>query len=236
MPLLIVAGIIIAIFIVGNWLRELQKKRRTTAMQALAERLALSFEPEGAPDELVSMGDLLLFSQGWPSSTLKNMMRGTRDGADVAVYDYVFNIPVSRYVENWRQTVVHIRSEEPTLPQFSLCPQAVLDAVLINMPSREKREALLGTVGVRFPAHPEFTERYKLMAVNRDELGRLFDDTVLAYLDGVKDVCVEVSGKYLFYYRMHKPLPLEEIEPLLDEAVALFRILCEKQEIKDEMA
>lgn len=229
MPVLIVVGIIVAIFVAGSWLRELQKKRRTAAMQTLAERMGLSFEAEGAPNELVLMGDLLLFSQGRPSSTLKNMMRGTREGADVAIYDYVFNIPVSRYVENWRQTVVHIRRKSYALPRFSLCQQDMLDAVLINISSREKREAILGTAGVRLSAHPDFAKRYKLMSPEWDAMETLFDDAVLAHLDGAEDVCVEVAGEYFFYYRMHKPLPMAEIEPLLDEAVALFRALCKRQ-------
>lgn len=225
MPVILAVVAIIVIVVVLNWFQGLKVKRRTRDMQTLAERLGLSFVAEELPGVWVGMRELLLLAQGRPSSKIKNVMQGEYGGVNVTVFDYTFNIPVSRYVENWRQTVVQFRSDQLTLPQFSLCPRDVMDAVVANIPLREQREAILGTAGVRFSDRPDFSKRYKLMGPERAKVEALFDAPVLVHYADVDAVCTEGEGHYLFYYRMHTLLPVDEVEPFLREGLALFRAL-----------
>lgn len=227
MPIILAVVAIVVIAAVLNWLQGLKVKRRTKDVRALANRLGLSFVAEEPPGVWVGMRELLLFAQGRPSSKIKNVMRGEYQGVDVAVFDYTFNIPISRFVENWRQTVVQFRSDRLSLPQFSLCPQALVDAVVANIPLREQREAILGTAGVRFPEQRDFSERYKLMGPQRDKIEACFTDEVIAHYGGVDAVCTEGEEHYLFYYHMHELLPAEDIEAFLREGLVLFHALSE---------
>ena len=223
---LIIAVIIIAV-VVLNWFQGLKVKRRTDAMEAEAARLGLSFVAEATPgDDLLGMGDLLLFSQGRPSSKIGNVMRGQVDGVDVTIFDYTFNIPAGRYVENWRQTVVQLQADDLELPRFSLCPHDIVDAVVLNMPSRERREAILGTLGVRFDDHRDFSDRYKLMGPRRDKIASRFTDDVIAHFaDDMGAVCAESEGRHLFYYEMHELVDPEILSGFVGGALALFRAL-----------
>ena len=75
MAFLLIIAVILIVMVVLSWFQNLKVQRRTDAMQAVAARLGLSFIAEDTPsNDLVGMGDLLLFSQGQPSSKIRNVI------------------------------------------------------------------------------------------------------------------------------------------------------------------
>jgi len=228
MPILLVFLSIIVVAVVMNWIQELTKKRRIQALKAQAEELGFTFSNEGNPNILSGLEKLLLFAQGKPT-VVKNVMRAQIEDFDVTLFEYGFATPWGRYIRTWPQTIALFRSDRLVLPEFTLCPTDILDVVLLNILSRERREAVLGTAGIRIAAHLDFSERYRLMGSDRTAIEALFGGAVMAHYARVAPVCTESTGQELIYYRMHKQLPAKAIKALLNEGLALIRLLVESQ-------
>jgi hypothetical protein len=129
--------------------------------------------------------------------------------------------------ELFTQTVFQIKSEN-TFPQFNLYPQAHIESVMNNLPSKEGRDKLLGTAGIRLPNHPHFRDLYKLMGIDTHKLQRMFDND--AVLDALMQlnakpyeglICVEGKGQHIFIYPLYQRIPVRSLKVFLDKVVKL---------------
>lgn len=227
MPVLLgIASIFIFIFMVNIGQRLLQKQvSRATA--SFAENLGFSFTIEQSPAEPEVPGNYLLFAQGSPHSR-RNVMEGQYKGVYLSVYEYTFVKAMDRFEESFVQTVVQIKTNRTTIPDFSLCPRDQLNAIMINMPTQESRDLLIDTAGIRLTHHPDFRNHYKLMGFETQQIQRIFDnDTIMNALETLEKkpfrdcVCLEGYGQTLLMYPLYKRIPLKAIRDFMDKCIDL---------------
>ncbi len=227
MPIILVIVFTLILAAVVNYAQRLMQKQISRSTAALAESLGLTYAVEQSPARPGVPGDFLLFAQGSPRSR-QNVMEGQYQGVQVSAYDYTFVKALERFDESFRQTVIQIKTKRTGVPQFSLCPQDQLNAIMINLPSQQGREKLLGTAGIRLPHHPEFRNQYKLMGTETRKLQGIFDnETVIEALTAFDakplkgQVCLEGAGQYLFIYPLYQHIPLKGKRDFLDKSVKL---------------
>jgi hypothetical protein len=185
----IVVGSVVVVGAMFLWYLHAARQRRDALMQ-LASALQLTFE-ERRPDlALASLGACSLFCLGH-SRRMFNVLSGTIDGLDVAVFDYAYTIGTGKYRHTFVQTVAWTKLAEPRFPTFALAPEGVLDKV----------SELLGGQDIDFPSHTSFSARFRLRGESEVSIRRLFTSAVLDAFERSDDVNVEASGDKLVVYR-----------------------------------
>jgi hypothetical protein len=205
-------------------------KRRIANLERKAQALDFSFDATGFkfdstddPTFREHLPAFDLFSQG-SSRKVRNLMRGTREGVAVSVFDYRYKPPLggsSRRV--WAQTVVALEDPTLDLPAFSLRPRNFLDRLDV------------GTLEEVEPAGaPDFNRRYVLEGEAPDRLRALFDPAVRGHLETHTGMSVEGAGGWLIYYKLVNSKSAPQIEPFMEEALALMRLLRASRKAESE--
>jgi hypothetical protein len=186
-------------------------KKRTEAIQLVANEMGLAFEPKGDNTLLAGLSGFELFKHGH-SKRLKNLIRGATRQTEIALFDYRYTTGGGRHQQIWRQTVVLFRLNQASLPTFTLRPESVWD----------KLGAVLGFKDINFETHPDFSKRYVLKGQDEAAIRRVFNVRVLAFYEAEPNICTEGAGDQLLVYRRAKQIKPEEWRAFLDEA---FKVL-----------
>jgi hypothetical protein len=155
-------------------------------------------------------------------------MEGIYKGVDLAVYSYSFSKDLGKVQELFTQTVIQIRNLNNTIPQFTLCPQDQIDAIMINLPTQDGKNRLLETAGIRLTNHPDFRKQYKLMGFESQKLSAMFDnESVISAIQALESkpfqglICTEGYGLNLLIYPSHKRIPVKHLTDFLDKCIVL---------------
>lgn len=217
---LVAVGVIVVFIAYAVYASIQAGRKRTTELQALAPRLGLSFvgafvptsgaaatgNPQNAFDALrAELGDFRRF-QGSMQPRLSNWMRGDKDGAQVAVFDYFDGGDVQRNTPN-TQTLAWVEAPSLNLPSFWLRPIPGRYVV----PIARFTQAAAGLVGtsrhadqdVDMSRHTEFENQYLLRGADEGALRRLFTDRVVQFFQANPGWTIEGDGKRLLLNRLN---------------------------------
>ncbi|MCJ7549120.1 MAG: hypothetical protein MUQ30_05520 [Anaerolineae bacterium] len=228
MPVIIGVIAVVVFILLITWLQDQKQSRRTRQLRRQAEILGLTYAESSGPRLLEQTYRFLLFAQGRTGSA-RNVIRGTRptpgpetEKVDVEVFEYTFSAPLGRYTESWRQSVIRLTDTSLDLPSFSLMPEPVFETMVKNARDRELRERLVGTAGISFREHPDFTERMHLHGTARKAVQALFSDDLVAFFKAHTDLCCEGSGPYLIIYRFDRLISPKNTDEILNEALQVY--------------
>ncbi len=207
--LIVVIAACAAIFGLVIYSRYWYLKKRTEALQSVAQEMRLSFTPEGDEVLMSALAGFHLFSRGH-SKKIRNLMRGVIKDREVKVFDYSYTIGHGKERHTRRQTVACF--EVPSrLPGFSLQPERLW----------HKLEEWLGRKDMNFDAHPDFSKKYLLRGADEIAIRRLFDTRALEFFEGHPGLCVEGDGNILIFYRGSSQVKPGAIRPFIDEGVSV---------------
>ncbi|MDH4163763.1 MAG: hypothetical protein OEW15_13920 [Nitrospirota bacterium] len=224
----IILGIGLGVAIFGSFilLDKNRKIRRRQEIAPLAERLGFSFKEYGNQDVsdralLKSLEEFELFSGGglWPE--IHNLMRGSRDGMPLAIFDYRFqgNLP-SRKNTTITTTVFCADVAGSSFPACKLTPRSGSISTLRSSPLRE----------ISSPALANLAEKFELRGEGEEAVARLLTPEVQDFLLRRIDGTVEARGGRVVLYRYAKTVPQENIRGFLGEGLALGDLLRRAQE------
>lgn len=213
LPLVAITGIatLIGGIVYAAWNHQ---KKRTLALQELAERLGWSFQPKPDLDAVTGYGRLQLFSQG-RRQQVRNHLAGEREGRQVAVFDYSYVTGGGNSQATWHQTVVHVHVPEQDLPAFALRPEHVL----------HKIGAMFGYQDIDIENDPVFSGQYLLRGTDEAAIRALFDADVRDFFDRNPRSSAEAAGPDVFFWRTQKLAKPGDVDLLMDAGIELARRL-----------
>lgn len=212
-----VVGIVIGVVIVGLviYISYVVEKKRTEAMQQYAQSHGLTFE--GTTSQLQQwVQGFKLFNQGH-SRVLKNVMRGARDQASVAVGDYKYTTGSGKHSQVHNQTICVVRHPGLRVPHFFLRRQVALFDALGKM---------FGGQDINFDEDPAFSKAFVLQTSGQEqELRRYFNDRARSHFTALANRQVQVEGvgdTILIHFG--KRLDPKDLEALVADAINTSRI------------
>jgi hypothetical protein len=185
-----------------------RQKKRTEALDLVAQRLRLSFSPDGDDVLMSALTSLHLFNRGH-SKKLRNVMTGAIRDRQVRIFDYSYTIGHGRDRHTRRQTVIGFQVSS-RLPAFSLQPERAW----------HKLEEWLGRTDINFDTHPDFSKKYLLRGSEEIAIRRLFGARALEFFEGHPGLSVEGDGNALIVYRARTLVRPDAMEPFIDEGLA----------------
>lgn len=212
-----VVGIVIGLAVVGIviYVSYLVEKKRTEAMEAHAQSHGLVFE--GKTSQLNDwVRGFKLFNQGH-SRVLKNVMRGAKDQAAVAVGDYKYTTGSGKHSQVHNQTICVVRHPGLHVPHFFLRRQVALFDALGKM---------FGGQDINFDEDPTFSKAFVLQTNgDEQELRRYFNERARSHFTALskRQVQVEGVGDTLLIH-FGKRLDVKDLEALVADAVNTSRL------------
>ncbi len=185
-------------------------RRRTEALQHLAQELGLDFDPEAAGMPAPEFTHLHLFQQG-RRRRARNLFYCRQRGQDAYVFDYYYTVHRGNHSTTYRQTVAALPVREKTLPDFELRPEHIF----------HKIGSAFGYQDIDFEEDPAFSDRLLLRGPDPDAVRHLFKPQCREMLSRSGDICVEGSGGWLIVYRGHKRIEPRELTEFLELARAV---------------
>jgi hypothetical protein len=211
----VVLGLIATVIAISYVVRNIRRKKRTEAFQRVADELGLIFSPQGNEDLVTELGWCELFSRGRAKKIL-NLMRGSNEGREVAVFDYQYITGHGKSRKTWYSTVACLRSDGPPFPGFSLRPAGTWDKI----------SNWFGGADIDFDTHKRFSRSFRLRGQNERAVRMLFTPQVLDYFEHHSGISAEGSDQTLVFYRHGKSVPPAGVTQLLADAfesLSLFR-------------
>jgi hypothetical protein len=216
-PVFSVVGVclVLAAVAISYLVSRIRRRKRTEALQRVADELGLTFSPQDTEQLITELGWFDLFSRGRAKKIL-NLMCGSSGGRYVAVFDYQHVTGHGRGKKTWRTTVALLRSEGPPIPRFSLRPQGAWDKI----------SSWFKTANIDFDNRPQFSRSYLLRGENETGTRALFTEPVLDYFEQHSGQSSEGMNDMLLFYRPGKRVPPADVSQFLAdafEAQSLFR-------------
>ena len=209
--LIIVAVILGIILFIGGifYIAHVIEKKRREALEELASKLECTFQKDGSVLQ-AELKDYHLFKSGHSQKAF-NVISSTKEGWDVAAFDYRYTIGSGKHQSTNDQTVVRVKTAGLDLAHFELRPESFL----------HKIGSAFGYQDIDFDDYPVFSKRYLLKGEDEEAVREAFTGPVLRFFEDFKDVCAEGKGDTLFVYRSSKRLKPEDIEEKIKEALSL---------------
>jgi hypothetical protein len=207
--------LVLAVVAISYFVSSIRRRRRTEALQRVADELGLNFTPQGTEQLVMELGWCDLFSRGRAKKIL-NLMRGSSGGRDVAVFDYQHVTGYGKNKRTSRTTVSLLRSEGPPIPRFSLRPKGAWDKI----------SSWFRSADIEFSNRPQFSRSYLLRGENELGIRVLFTEAVLDFLEIHPGPSIDGAGDSLLFFRPGKCVPPADVSQFLAdafEAQSLFR-------------
>ena len=210
---LIIIGIItvIALIIFAVWFYE---KKRTEALQRIANALNFSFERKDDDSLLAIHSNFDLFSKG-RSKKISNIMNGSSGDMDITIMDYQYTVGSGKNSSTYSQTVIVVQSKYLMLPPFNLSPENIF----------HKIGGIFGYKDIDFASHPKFSKQYLLRGDDEEAIRNTFSDELLGFYEKDKTLSTESDHDKFIYYRAAKRLAPKDIQAFLQEAINLYGLL-----------
>ena len=198
---------IAVVTIVGRLIYE---RWRTTALEAVASRLDLSFEAKATLDGDIAVLGFPLFSRG--GSSVRNLMFGHIDAVTLQIFGYVYSTGSGKNRTTYRQTVAVFTSETLQLPSFELSPEHFLHRI----------GGAFGYQDIDFDTHPKFSKDYLLRGEDEAAVRERFDADLLAFFESGAKLHVEGRPGGLLVYRSKRRESPGNIEAFAEQAIDVF--------------
>jgi hypothetical protein len=173
------------------WMANVADKKRTAAMQVVAQTMGFTFFPEiPIADAIALGGDLPVFNHGHAKRAVR-MMRGTLAGRNAAIFDYKYTTGSGKSQHVHLHTVVLFPEGGAGLPAFTLGPENFL----------HRFAGMFGYQDIDFPEFPDFSKHYLLRGADEPAIREAFNSTVLAFLGGTTGWQVQSNAAQLAVFR-----------------------------------
>lgn len=199
-----------AVFAGGAYWSIQREKKRTLALSILAERLGWTLQLDAPLTVVPGPSRFELFTSG-RRQHIRNYAGGTRDGREMAVFDYSYVTGAGKSQTTWQQTVVHVRVPELALPAFVLRPEHVV----------HKIGGMFGYQDIDVESDPAFSGQYLLRGEDEAAIRALFDADVRDFYGRHPKSCTEAMGADLFFWRTGRLAKPEGVPGLMNAALDL---------------
>lgn len=142
------------------------------------------------------------------------MMCGYRDNAEVSLFEYYYTDKQGQALQNFKYTVLLLRSRSLNLPYFSLQPINVF----------HKLDIFTGREKISFDSHPRFEKLYVLSGGNETMLRKIFTDEVLSYFQNNSGLNIEGTNDHILLYREGTHMGPEKVHSFLNQGAAVLRL------------
>lgn len=210
--ILTAAGVLVAVILISRHF----DARRREGMREAALRVGYRYAEKTESPYTPGLEGFALFSSGRSRKTA-NVMQGTAETADLAVFDYRYVTGGGKNSHTYSQTVAHFRDRQLALPEFTLRPEGLL----------AKIGAAFGYQDIDFSSQPEFSAKYLLRGPNEEAIRRVFDLSVLFHFDHNPGWSVEGRSGQLVVYRHGKKVAPERIPEFIEQTTAIYRLFRE---------
>lgn len=175
----------------------LRDKRRTAALQLVAQELGFTYRHDGQPFDPSPVPEVLLFNKG-RERRFCHVLNGWVAGMQAAVFDYQFTVGSGKNSRTLRQTVAAYR-----------LPHAIANFELSPRTWEEKLRATFGGQDIHFADHPEFSKRYRLQGRDETSLRQFFTSPVLLYFEQLPPHAwhIETSEGWLIIFHEGHRIP-----------------------------
>lgn len=175
--------------------------------------MGLSFTKNVDEDSNDLFQEFSLFSEGQAQS-IRNMIQGYRDNAEISLFEYYYADKQGQTLQNFKYTVLLLRSRHLRLPYFSLQPINVF----------HKLDMFTGRKKISFDSHPKFEKFYVLSGDNEEALRYIFSDQVLSYFQNHIGLNIEGTNDQILMYKEGTHMPPEKVHSLLGQGSAILRL------------
>ena len=197
------------------WLVFRYEKKRTAALEIVANELGLQFSPHKDERLLAKLQQFRLFNWGH-SRRMKNVMTAVTEHATMTIFDYQFTTGGGNHARTHSHTLVAMEMTALQLPRFSIWPEEWTDKI----------EAKLGFQDIDFDQHPEFSSKFVLQADDETAVRRYFENQLLDMFVVRPGVSVDAIPGLFTYMKPRRSKP-EEIRELMAEAYAFAKVFQE---------
>ena len=207
---LIIIGIltVVGLIIFAAWLYE---KKRSEALQRIADALNFSFERKGDELLLAIHNNFDLFSKG-RSKKISNVMHGSSGDMEITIMDYKYTVGSGKNSTTYSQTLIVVQSKYLQLPSFTLSPENIF----------HKIGGIFGYKDIDFNSHPKFSKQYLLRGDDEEAIRNTFNDELLEFYEKNKALNTESDYDKFIYYRAAKRLGPKDIQAFLQEGINLY--------------
>lgn len=205
-PAVGILGVIALIALIGGVVWYQAKKRRDSMQQVAA---AMGFTYRESMDDLPD-SSLPLFNRG-RSQEASNVLTGELAGHPAMALDFSYVTGSGKNRTTHHQTVALFPNGGEGLPAFELSPENIF----------HKIGQAFGYQDIDFPEHEEFSKRYLLRGEKEDDIRKVFNSEVLAFLAGKPGWSVETRGRALAVFRAERRVKPEEIPVFLADALTI---------------
>ena len=182
---LIIGGVVVSIAI-GIWM----ERKRTLELQSIAEGMGLQFHPSESGGLRSKLDSFPLFQSG-RSRTFQNVISGTTQDVQVALFDYKYTTGSGKNNTVHRQTVMAFGSNQLHLPHFVLRPEGWFDKI----------SSAFGFEDIDFASHPTFSKNYHLSGQNRPAIEEYFTPDRLEFFETHLGLSMEGWDNWMILYR-----------------------------------
>ena len=147
----LIFGAVIAVAVAVIFYGKRLQRKRTEALEHIANELGLEFRPLGSDGLVTKLSGFDLFSKGRDRKVL-NMLEGGSGDRRLAIFDYDYTTGHGKGTVRWHTTVLSIGLEEAAIPQFLLRKKIINDRIMSWF--REK--------DIEIQGYPAFSRRYVL--------------------------------------------------------------------------
>jgi carbonic anhydrase len=206
---IVVICVVLAVAAISYFVGNIRRRKRTEALQRLADELGLAFSPQDNDQLITELGWCDLFSRGRAKKIL-NLMSGSSGGRYVAAFDSQYVTGHGKGKKTWRTTVALLRSDGPSIPRFSLRPKGTWD----------KLSNWFKNADIDFENRQQFSRAYVLRGENEPAIRALFTEPVLEYFEQHPGLNAEGMDHTLLFYRTGKCVPPADVSQFMADAFA----------------
>jgi hypothetical protein len=207
---LIIIGILAVIGLI-IWAAWFYEKKRSEALQAIANALNFSFLRKGDDSLITSNAHFNLFSRG-RSKKVSNIMNGRANDMDITIMDYQYTTGSGKNSHTWSQSLIIVQSNLLQLPSFALSPENFF----------HKIGTIFGYKDIDFASHPKFSKQYLLRGNDEEAIRNTFSDELLKFYEKHKELSTEGEADKFIFFKAGKRLAPKNIQAFLQEALNMF--------------
>lgn len=215
--IVVIAVMLVGLIVAGSLFYYFDKKR-TEAIQQLAESLGLEYVGPIVLENFEPASRFKLFQNGH-SRTGKNLLQGETDFARIQIFDYRYTVGSGKNKSSYHQTVVCMTSDSIQCPSFTLSPEGFFNRI----------GQLFGMKDIDFDEHPEFSNMFQLNGDDEQAIRNFFDRPLLDFFCKRSGQYVESAPGQLIFYRSRATVKPEKWKELMGQGFEVYQAILERQ-------
>lgn len=192
----------ILIFFIGSLIfTYFYEKKRSEALELIAQSLGFSFSKSGRETTKSMHESFDLFSKGH-SRKLRNEIWGNNKKNRVSIFGYSYSQSNGNNSTTYSQTVLSIENCELNFPKFELKPENTL----------HKIGQVFGYQDIDFESFPVFSKEYLLRGNDEVKIRALFTPEVISFFETNQNIHIEAHRNTIIFYKPSKRCKPDEIK------------------------